>query len=69
MRDQTEITQMFLAAGFKLARRGGHPIWRCPCGHAQISAPSTPGGGNRSRPNTKSLLARTARACSQKRST
>lgn len=58
------LKKKFLNAGFVLARGGGnkHQTWRCPCGHTQVTSPSSPGKG-RSIPNMEALLARTLRAC------
>lgn len=62
MRDGTRLRRAFEQAGFTLARQRVHQIWRCPCGHAQLSCPATPGKG-RSIANTQADIARTLRAC------
>jgi hypothetical protein len=63
MRARSDLFRRFERAGFILVRCTNHAIWRCPCGHAQVTTPCTPGKG-RSTDNCESLLARTLRACS-----
>lgn len=62
MRPQSSLHREFERAGFTLVRWSKHLIWRCPCGHAQVVTPASPGEG-RSAYNTTALLARTVRAC------
>jgi hypothetical protein len=66
MRARSALTRTFERAGFTLVRHTNHAIWRCPCGHAQLAAPGTPGKG-RSIANTTAEIARTLRACNQQR--
>jgi hypothetical protein len=65
MRARTALIRTFEKAGFTLVRCNKHAIMRCPCGHTQVSVPTTPGYG-RSASNTTAELARTLRACRQK---
>lgn len=62
MQAKSALYKAFEAAGFTLVRCTGHAIWRCPCGHAQVASPTSPGYG-RSSANSKALIARTLRAC------
>jgi predicted RNA binding protein YcfA (HicA-like mRNA interferase family) len=62
MRAKTAMVRMFERAGFQLARWNGHMTWNCPCGHTQVTIPSSPGKG-RSTQNTEALMNRTLRAC------
>jgi hypothetical protein len=62
MRARSEITRMFERAGFTLVRKRNHLIWRCPCGHTQVTCAATPGKG-RSTDNTRACMNRTIRAC------
>lgn len=62
------MIRMFKGAGFILVRKSGsHYWWACPCGHAHLSSPKTPGKGRKSRCqiNTKGDIARTLRVCNQ----
>lgn len=63
MRARSALVAAFERAGFTLIRQRKHMVWRCPCGHAQVTCPSTPGRG-RSTDNSHGNLARTLRACS-----
>lgn len=65
MRSITAIDHMMTAAGFTLVRQSNHRVWRCPCGHAQITSHCSPCGG-RGDQNMKAKLARTVRACNPK---
>jgi predicted RNA binding protein YcfA (HicA-like mRNA interferase family) len=62
MRSATALIDRFERAGFTLVRSNGHQIWRCPCGHRQVTSPSTPGRG-RSTQNMEAEIARTLKAC------
>ena len=62
MKSTTALVLLFQEHGFTLARAKNHPVWRCPCGHAQITTISTPAQG-RSEANAKALIKRTRRAC------
>jgi hypothetical protein len=64
MQASTALVLAFRQAGFTLVRRNGHLIWRCPCGHTQLTSPATPGKG-RSVDNCKGDIARTLRVCRQ----
>lgn len=65
MRARSTLTLVFERAGFTLARMTNHAIWRCPCGHTQVTAPTTPGRG-RSMDNTTAQIARTLKACEKR---
>lgn len=65
MRASSELVRMFTRAGFDLVRVSKHMIWRCPCGHTQLTCSATPGKGNRSAENTKADIARALRVCAQ----
>jgi hypothetical protein len=65
MQASTELFLMFERAGFKLARVKKHAVWNCPCGHAQIVSPTTPGKGH-ARGNAQGEIARTLRTCNQR---
>lgn len=62
MRAGTELFAAMRKAGFTLVRCKGHAIWRCPCGHTQLTTPVTPGKG-RSTDNCRGDVARALRAC------
>jgi hypothetical protein len=64
MQASRALVLSFQRAGFTLVRSNRHSIWRCPCGHAQVTSPATPGKG-RSVDNCKADIARTLRACRQ----
>lgn len=63
---RTAISRSFAKAGFTLVRTNKHEIWRCPCGHRQVTCPSTPSKGGRSIGNTMAELARTVVVCKQR---
>lgn len=62
MRKRVDCNDLFDKAGFVLIRAKTHNVYRCPCGHAQVSSPCTPGRG-RAVPNLKAQINRTLRAC------
>jgi hypothetical protein len=62
MRTVTEIDAMFMAAGFILVRQDKHRIWRCPCGHIQLTSQSSPCKG-RGDQNVKAKMRRALRGC------
>lgn len=64
MRSSSALANLFERAGFRLVRSGRHLIWRCPCGHAQLTTPATPGKG-RSIQNSAGDLARALKVCEQ----
>lgn len=64
MRARSALDVMFVQGGFELLRTSKHHIWGCPCGHAKITAPATPGKG-RSVNNTRAIFTRTLRVCHQ----
>jgi hypothetical protein len=62
VRDATRLVNLFKEKGFTLHRHTNHLIWNCPCGHAQVTSPKTPGEG-RAMKNIESQIARTLRGC------
>lgn len=62
MRAATQLTRQYVAAGFVLVRWKKHLIWRCPCGHATLRSPTTPGKGH-SIENCQGEIARTIKIC------
>ena len=56
------MAKLLMAYGFVLARETNHQIWRCPCGHAQITTNTTPSRG-RADANATAQIKRTRRAC------
>jgi hypothetical protein len=66
MRARSALVAALERAGFTLARCNNHAIWRCPCGHTQIVMSRTPGKG-RATWNADAQIARTLRACEQRR--
>jgi hypothetical protein len=66
MQARSALFKAFERAGFTLVRCSRHAIWRCPCGHAQLTSPTTPGKG-RSAWNAEADIARTLRACNTQR--
>lgn len=62
MRAYTALATLYEQSGFTLVRKKKHPIWRCPCGHAQITESSSCHGG-RGDINARTRIARTLRAC------
>ncbi len=65
MRRGPELFQEYARAGFTLLRTKNKAVFRCPCGHTQISVPRTPSAGHRSIPNTTAWIKRTLRVCAQ----
>jgi hypothetical protein len=59
------LRQMFQRAGFTLVRCTNHAIWRCPCGHAKVTAARTPGKGRRAHDNARALMTRTLNECNR----
>lgn len=62
MNAKSSLYAAYERAGFTLVRWANHAIWRCPCGHAQLASPTSPGKG-RSVNNCKGDITRTLRAC------
>jgi hypothetical protein len=62
MHAHTALINTLMSAGFTLARKRQHEIWRCPCGHGQITVHST-GGKGRGDINARKQMARTLREC------
>ena len=62
MRDVKKLVKLFEENGFTLARQRNHMIWRCPCGHAQITVPTSPGKPTNLTAGV-AYLNRTKRAC------
>lgn len=62
MQAKSALYAVYERAGFVLVRHSKHLIWRCPCGHTQITASVTPGKG-RSVANSRGDVTRTLRAC------
>jgi len=62
MNAKSTLYAAYERAGFILVRSQNHAIWRCPCGHAQVTSPRTPGKG-RAADNCEADIARTLRAC------
>lgn len=62
MNPVTAIDNMFEAAGFTLVRKTRHRVWRCPCGHIQLTSQSSPCKG-RGDQNVKAKLNRALREC------
>lgn len=60
----TALARLYEQSGFTLVRKKKHPIWRCPCGHAQITESSSRHGGSGDI-NARTRIARTLRVCSQ----
>jgi hypothetical protein len=56
------LVQVFERAGFILVRTANHYIWRCPCGHTQLTCAASPGKG-RAVENTQAQIRRALRAC------
>lgn len=65
MLEVTARARLYEAVGFTLARAKNHPIWRCPCGHAQISDTHSHCEG-RGDINARRRIARTLRVCEQR---
>jgi len=64
MKASSALCRTFERAGFTLVRSNKHQIWRCPCGHTQVTSPATPGKG-RSVENMRAEITRTLRICNQ----
>lgn len=66
MRARSALTAALEKAGFTLVRCNKHAIWVCPCGHTKVTMPTTPGRGC-SALNSHGLMARTLKACEQRK--
>jgi hypothetical protein len=66
MNSVSEMNQAFLRAGFALVREKNHPVWRCPCGHKQVTSSNTHCEGRADR-NSAALIRRTLRECRKQR--
>lgn len=66
MRDHTALARLLAQANFTLVRAANHEIWRCPCGHVQLTIAKTSGGGS-GFTNAKLQIKRAVRECSQRR--
>jgi hypothetical protein len=64
MRTKTALLRHLLKEGFTLVRQTNHAIFRCPCGHQQISLSLTHQEG-RSDQNDRALIARVLRECEE----
>jgi len=62
MRRESEIKRALIGGGFRFVRHTKHDIYRCPCGHAQLTIACT-GFRGRGNDNCMALIARTLRAC------
>lgn len=62
MNNLVALDRAFTKARFTLVRQANHKIWRCPCGHAQITSSGSRHGG-RGFENAMAQIARTLRAC------
>lgn len=62
MQNLTALDRLLTGAGFSPVRHKNHKIWRCPCGHTQLTLSGSRHGG-RGDQNAKALIARTLRAC------
>jgi hypothetical protein len=62
MRRESEIQRALAGGGFTLVRHNKHEIWRCPCGHKQLTIACT-GFRGRGNSNCMAMIARTLRAC------
>jgi len=64
MKDVDRVVKLFRENGFTLARWKNHPVWRCPCGHVQITT-SNLKGSNRGRgdDNVLAQIKRESRIC------
>lgn len=62
MRRETQVHNLLVANGYTVRRDRVHPIYDCPCGHAQIIGSKT---GYRGSGDTwiTSLMARQLRVC------
>jgi hypothetical protein len=60
----TEMLDIFLTAKFTLIREKNHPIFRCPCGHRQVSTSNSHCGG-RGSTNARLLVRRVLRQCAE----
>jgi hypothetical protein len=64
MRDISALVQTFREAGFTLVREKNHQIWRCPCGHTQMTSSLSQHGG-RGDQNARARIARALKICQQ----
>lgn len=62
MRRETRVHNLLIANGYTVHRNRVHPIYRCPCGHAQITGSKTGYKGSGDTWIT-SLMARQLRVC------
>lgn len=62
MNNLVALDRTFAAAKFSLIRQTGHKIWRCPCGHHQMSSSNSRHGG-RGDQNARALIRRILRQC------
>jgi hypothetical protein len=65
--NMTALDRAFTKARFTLIRHVNHKIWRCPCGHTQVTTAGTRSKG-RAFENAMAQLARTLRACQMRES-
>lgn len=58
----TAMLKLFTDAKFELVRNKNHPIYRCPCGHRQVSTSGSHCEG-RGSTNARLLIRRVLREC------
>jgi hypothetical protein len=64
MNSVTEMLKLFTDAKFTPVRNKNHPIFRCPCGHRQVSTSGSHCEG-RGTTNARLLIQRVLRQCAE----
>lgn len=64
MNSVTEMLSLFTDAKFEPVRNKNHPIFRCPCGHRQVSTSGSHCEG-RGATNARLLIRRVLRQCAE----
>jgi hypothetical protein len=64
MNSVTEMLKLFTDAKFEPVRAKNHPIFRCPCGHRQVSTSGSHCEG-RGAANARLLIRRVLRQCAE----
>jgi len=64
MNSVTEMLKLFTDAKFEPVRSKNHPIFRCPCGHRQVSTSGSHCEG-RGTTNARLLIRRVLRQCAE----